>query len=887
MASSSAPRPFPLHLSTMANSSTPPQGTATAAPQAFKSALQANAFRLEMVVQRLSMHFRTGVRHEEFSDLCFFLARGIDYALSKGDVPSIARCLPSLIQQVYDQRKCASLQSAILVLMISLKNACQQGWFHLLATNEILRMTNELCSNFCTAASVTADPDKALGTISEIIPRYYPQLKLCRLIVSLEAKPGYEILFGDFHIPSNIPPGEKIALFVARTDNLETSSCIINPPQVSILINGKAVDKRNNVSLDHGAQFPTDITKFLKYGTNIIQALGYFSGNYVIAIAFISKMVSASPSTLLNYVHPVVSTIPSDADIIEGPSRISLNCPISFRRIKTPVKGWLCKHHQCFDYDNFMEMNSRKPSWRCPCCNQPTSCIDLRVDQNMIRVLRSVAEDITDVVISADGSWEVVADHNGDSDQLQKGSVLGLQHGVIESRSSGQSINPAHVVDLTIEQNGDSATGIISGVVEALNGSNHQICDTLCTERKPFEKYKGFSGFEFHFGSSFENCTSVKTQEAGYPAGNNAWLRVSSSSVNELSASDYLQGSNALGTLETLLPNCVLNPIMSNTTGIYQEPTVNRGVLQSSFSLERGSRARQVAENSQLQQSQLDNSVCGILARSVSTSRHVHREPIAVLTPPVEIQTTTSSQRPGTNVLSSTSMFGSNLSPRSYPMGPSRLAVADPLNTSSCDRDSGSSMQHLHSTKQVFGLPTSKLVGTRGQVASQRGVASNIHSLPPSSSIQDSTPQQTVYWTNQIVSNSTTARPHSPSDLSMQCRPMRNSAGQFSPMAGGLPAGTAYPQTSRISPSINIAHDGGIIAGGDALHQMVGGSHCFGTSDHLPQLPAEPNLQPTGRMRGTLTGLAYLAALNHYSPHPIQEVPPRPSANLPAFNYNS
>lgn len=88
----------------------------------------------------------------------------------------------------------------------------------------------------------------------------------------------------------------------------------------SILINGKAVDKRNNVSLvcflpsifknslrftfsfsllrlwyninivirllcvdqDHGPQFPTDITKFLKYGTNIIQALGYFSGKQIL-----------------------------------------------------------------------------------------------------------------------------------------------------------------------------------------------------------------------------------------------------------------------------------------------------------------------------------------------------------------------------------------------------------------------------------------------------------------------------------------------------------------------------------------------------------------------------------------------------------------------------
>lgn len=33
-------------------------------------------------------------------DIFFSIYRGIDYALSKGDVPSIAPCLPLLIQQV-------------------------------------------------------------------------------------------------------------------------------------------------------------------------------------------------------------------------------------------------------------------------------------------------------------------------------------------------------------------------------------------------------------------------------------------------------------------------------------------------------------------------------------------------------------------------------------------------------------------------------------------------------------------------------------------------------------------------------------------------------------------------------------------------------------------
>ncbi|GAU45768.1 hypothetical protein TSUD_24320 [Trifolium subterraneum] len=59
------------------------------------------------------------------------------------------------------------------------------------------------------------------------------------------------------------------------------------------------------------------------------------------------------------YVQPAVEYI--ESDIVEGESRISLNCPISFTRIKTPVKGHSCKHFQCFDIDNFFEINYRKP----------------------------------------------------------------------------------------------------------------------------------------------------------------------------------------------------------------------------------------------------------------------------------------------------------------------------------------------------------------------------------------------------------------------------------------------------------------------------------------------------------------------------------------------
>lgn len=83
--------------------------------------------------------------------------------------------------------------------------------------------------------SVNPIVGNALGIISTLVSRFYPQLKFCSLLDSSEAKPGYEILMSDFQIPRNIPPEEKIMLIVAQTDNLGTSSCIISPSQASFL----------------------------------------------------------------------------------------------------------------------------------------------------------------------------------------------------------------------------------------------------------------------------------------------------------------------------------------------------------------------------------------------------------------------------------------------------------------------------------------------------------------------------------------------------------------------------------------------------------------------------------------------------------------------------
>lgn len=200
-----------------------------------------------------------------------------------------------------------------------------------------------------------------------------------------------------------------IGMIVARLDDIHTSSsCIITPQEVDILLNGKGVLGRNNTSMEPVPQLPTDVTAMLKYGVNLLQAIGNFNGPYIIVIGVMCVIPTSGTPQLQDYVQPVVA---SGGPGIEMALQTSLNCPLSKSRMRTPVKGHLCKHTQCFDYDSYLSLNSRKPYWRCPLCDEPVSCSDIRIDQNLVKVLREVGENTVDVLVSKDGSWKVVSEN--------------------------------------------------------------------------------------------------------------------------------------------------------------------------------------------------------------------------------------------------------------------------------------------------------------------------------------------------------------------------------------------------------------------------------------------------------------------------------------------
>ncbi|KAM3207818.1 hypothetical protein ACQJBY_062845 [Aegilops geniculata] len=818
------------------------------AREQLKKAVEMNAVRLQAIGERIRGHFRGGsyaLAPADLSHLVYALARGIDYALSGGDIPKIAGEIPDTLRKVYELRKDPFLQSSVMVLIISCKNACKNKWFQPSDYIDILRMADELSGSFCTNSSEPANDSTVLEIISTVMPRYYPKLKFDRLITSLEAK----------------------CLVVVQKENLDVSSCIASPQHVSFLVNGKGVDKRTNVSMETGPQFPTDITKMLKYGANIVQAVGYFTANYIIAVAVVNNLMSFDAPKLSAYAQPVTTDLPdSDSDmLLEGPSRVSLKCPISFRRVQTPVKGRLCKHHQCFDYDSYMDINSRKPTWRCPCCNTPSNFIDIRIDQEMAKILQETGNDIMDVLVFPDGSWKAVSVHDEKSDK--HGDAIQQNGDTVETDAT-----PSDVIDLiNKDDDGDlpmSSASPSEDLKPVLNSQDISVMDYL---------------------PDFPLSTAAQSEDMYVGGG------TSTSGQNSLPSSSGGPGSSSIGTLESILPRDILQMQPATTRAISPSETSN---LTSAMQ-----QVPQGYPSIMQMQSQLDS-----LLRSAHHTRNVRREPVAVQA--LAVPQHNSSRRVQANVSNCPPPTPQSISPSSNYQA-HHVTNADSVITSMVNgvgplsrAPDGSSPFHLQSTQQdmrnmpnhqrgrVMGLAANPFMHMRPPTGGPgQGRGANAYGAPYPQQYQQYDQRQFDNLIGQLV-NRGGAVSQAPGHLYVpqQSQAMRTQAvsRQSTPplqprvQSPGLAPTAPRVQSPGLAPTVPRVQSPGLAPTAPRVQspglaptvprvQSPGlpppsptpATPLLEDTD-VPEIEMDPNWQPTGQMRGSLVGSAYDQAIERY-----------------------
>ncbi|KMT12019.1 hypothetical protein BVRB_5g099780 isoform B [Beta vulgaris subsp. vulgaris] len=817
--------------------------------------LEVNACRVLMVAEQLTMCAQASDQHEKFHHLCLALSseldnvvdealqhnqdypggncqhvlRGIDYGLANNEVPSHASKLPPVLKMVCNRRDDFFLQAAIMVLMISVKNACKLGWFSAKDTDELLTLADEVASFFVTKKDTNAEVCNFLPTVSTVISRFYPRFKLGQVIASLEVEPGYGTHLVDFHITKDtiISKDEKIYLFVAMKDNTETSSCIISPQKVNVLLNGNGVDHRNTVSMDHGPQLPTMVNRSLKYGINLLQVVGQFNGRYVFVIALMSVTPSSGLPFPLDYDQPVSAALSSDSEIIEGPSRVSLNCPISKTRITTPVKGNFCKHYQCFDLCNYVEMNSKRPNWRCPSCNRPVCFTDLRVDQKMAKALKEVGENVSEVIISADGSWTSVSSDKHKDESHDKTSA---------NQEEGHELEESSTIFSALDNLYD------------LTGDDDEMDTCEAVDMKPVVHHN------VQGQSVPSNLTppliSRSTMEPSQFSSAQAALL-----FNSLSAGFNIRPQAHPGVTLGTFSNSGLTPVLTDAVS----PALNRQPDNfQGTNYPTSSRYAQITvpgpTSLQLQDAVYSQTMMNNMHL---IPRNVTRVSSAIQALPVPMPTTNMQQHSRPTV----SIPAANAS--------SVLSQGSPVRS-----NMHSASSYGSNVERQWHLPVSPLN------------MSNMASIPPQN--RSASPGVRLSTTNHNMYT-----PQAPQQLSQPPHLMRTSQlprnhsiqHGVTPRVGASNSPSTLqrvqlPQASQVRHSQTMPLQTQAVRMPSSSPLNMGTPQAVSRSENLIDLQLDHNWRPTGRMRGALTGDAYSKALNQYmgqAAQPAQAPSPSPS----------
>ncbi|CAI8038488.1 Zinc finger MIZ domain-containing protein 2 [Geodia barretti] len=175
----------------------------------------------------------------------------------------------------------------------------------------------------------------------------------------------------------------------------------------------------------------------------------------------------------------------SDDSVQQTGVRVSLKCPVTFKRIQLPARGAECKHIQCFDLEAYLKMNCERCTWRCPVCNSNAQLEGLEVDHYIWGIISGVNQrglDVDEVLVDAAADWKPVEkspdlkDEDVDSPPLKKPKVepsaspatnphsdMQLQQ-QSASNSSSSSSTPCHSSHLLPNNNAGEPTTVTNNV---------------------------------------------------------------------------------------------------------------------------------------------------------------------------------------------------------------------------------------------------------------------------------------------------------------------------------------------------------------------------------------------------------------------------------------
>ncbi|KZT37429.1 hypothetical protein SISSUDRAFT_1048528 [Sistotremastrum suecicum HHB10207 ss-3] len=190
----------------------------------------------------------------------------------------------------------------------------------------------------------------------------------------------------------------------------------------------------------------------------------YYMIVFLVEVTSVEQLVARLVKSKYTAKEEVKSTMvegaEADDDIIAGPQKMSLKCPLSYVRISTPCRSIQCVHPQCFDATSWYSMMEQTTTWLCPVCEKVLNPDDLMVDGYFDDILKTTNDGVEDVMVEADGEWHTTDNKFASAGWRHKHPYTPRNHNSQTSgrhsvKTEGQSKSWPNVTPLLVDSDSD------------------------------------------------------------------------------------------------------------------------------------------------------------------------------------------------------------------------------------------------------------------------------------------------------------------------------------------------------------------------------------------------------------------------------------------------
>ncbi|KAF8530971.1 PINIT domain-containing protein [Gautieria morchelliformis] len=229
------------------------------------------------------------------------------------------------------------------------------------------------------------------------------------------------------------------------------ATCEVRVNNVQLGANLKGLKKKP------GTAPPPDLGKAVKLGPQVmnrvdmvyvnsqqpVQHKKFYMVVHLVEVTTVEQLVEKLKKGKYKSEHDVrakmIQTAAFDDDIVAGPQKMSLRCPLSYMRVNTPCRSIQCPHAQCFDATSWFSMMEQTTTWLCPVCDKVLNVEELIIDGYFDRILMDTPESVDDVMVEPDGEW-----HTSDNKIASAGwrASYPVLNGAVKSASPQKELAP-------------------------------------------------------------------------------------------------------------------------------------------------------------------------------------------------------------------------------------------------------------------------------------------------------------------------------------------------------------------------------------------------------------------------------------------------------------